>query len=752
MRYRKDLFYLGLLFVLSIFFWWGALLPGKVLFYQDLSVEIVAKRHFFTRTCGVSLWCPYIFFGIPHAANAQSEVFYPFNFLFCVFGAERGLVYYIVFHHIFFVLTLFVALRRLSFSAEASLIGSIAAGFGGYMTSLTLYVVLLSAATWMPLIMICLRESLGKKWLPWGLLLGLALALQFLAGEYEISAMTTLFAFLAVFFSKPGGLRDLVKMSAVLAFGFLWGIVLSLPQIALTWEMIPLSNRSQGMNLNYALYWSVPLSTLKNLVIPNFFLPYSAGLYSSLGRIIYYNFIESFYLGLGLAPLAVFGLFNRQRTRVWPWFIFALFGLAMMLGDNLPVPVYGFLHTHAPAMKFFRIPAKYFFFVNFGFIMLSLYGYEYLGNRKWSVKLLSMLFIIAGLAAAGLLMANPVKVSELSDQYIEVVRYFYMRSIMRASACLFLSLGLVFLVGVLKQNALGTAFALVVFVDLFMAHRYLNPSASRDFYQPNNLIREFKDKEKNRIDPVRMFSLFNSNELVPKTVASRYWRYEKCRDYLDQDWAVYFDLDNLRGESSFYPADIDRYKKVLVHTGWPDSELILARSGVEYTYHPDTGFKKLSRVFDRAMVFYQTKAVPDQRQAIWYLAVLDFPAQQTLILEAKAAEMKSSPELLISEPARIVKYENEKVVIEAEARREGWLLLLDAYYPGWKAEVDGKPVEIYRADGFFRAVKIPAGKHVITFSYFPDIFRNSLYVSGAGFLLWLVLLCAGAMARGRTGK
>jgi len=737
MKHGKDLLYPGLLLMLALAFWWGALLPGKVLFFRDLSVEIVAKRHFFENSCGISLWCPYIFFGTPFAANAQSQAFYPMNFLFCVFGAERGLVYYIVFHHILFTLTFYLALRRISFSAEASLIGAAGAGFGPYMTGLTLYVVLLSAAAWMPLIMVCLNEALKKNRLRWGLLLGLLLALQFLAGEYEISAMTAVFAAAAVFSSRPGKWSDLARLAGVLVFGAAWGIALSLPQLALTWEMTPLSNRSAGMDLQSALWWSMELPMLKNLVIPNYFLPYSAGIYSYLGKFTLRNFFESFYLGAGLIPLMFFAFFSRDRLRVWFWFLIALLGLSMMLGDALPV--YGFFYNHLPGMNFFRIPSKFFFFVNFSFIMLVLYGFEFIESRKWSSALVAAALVITGLTAAGLIIANPVWVSELGDKFVEISRYFYVRCMMRASACFLVSMGLVFLAGILKRNALGIFFAAVVFADLFLAHHYLNPPADRDFYKPNQMIREIKDKEKDRIAPLRIFSAFNSNELVPKTVASRYWRYEKARDYLEYDWAVYFDLDNLRGESSFYPSDIDRFKSVLARTGWPAAELVLARSGVEYTYHPDTGFKKLPGVFSRAMVFYQASEVSGLEEAMRLLSALDFPARQTLLLENAAPAPGPAQDLIMAEPAKVVQYENEKVAVEADAKRGGWLLLLDAYYPGWSAELDGKVVPVVRANGFFRAVKVPAGKHRVVFKYHPEIFYRSVLVSGVGLIIWLGL-------------
>ena len=63
--------------------------------------------------------------------------------------------------------------------------------------------------------------------------------------------------------------------------------------------------------------------------------------------------------------------------------------------------------------------------------------------------------------------------------------------------------------------------------------------------------------------------------------------------------------------------------------------------------------------------------------------------------------------------------------------------------------VDGREVPILRADGFFRAVQVPAGRHVVTFSYFPRIFRDSLFVSGAGALIWIAIFTASFRSRRR---
>jgi uncharacterized membrane protein YfhO len=64
-------------------------------------------------------------------------------------------------------------------------------------------------------------------------------------------------------------------------------------------------------------------------------------------------------------------------------------------------------------------------------------------------------------------------------------------------------------------------------------------------------------------------------------------------------------------------------------------------------------------------------------------------------------------------------------LIEADAPANGFLLLADTYYPGWTAEVDGKPVPIYRANLAARAIQFPQGRHTVRFSYeAPEFFRG----------------------------
>jgi len=67
-------------------------------------------------------------------------------------------------------------------------------------------------------------------------------------------------------------------------------------------------------------------------------------------------------------------------------------------------------------------------------------------------------------------------------------------------------------------------------------------------------------------------------------------------------------------------------------------------------------------------------------------------------------------------------------------------VLLDAFYPGWTAKVDGSPARIVRANGFFRAVEVGPEDSTVEFVYRPRRFYAGLLVAGAALVLCAVVL------------
>ena len=90
----------------------------------------------------------------------------------------------------------------------------------------------------------------------------------------------------------------------------------------------------------------------------------------------------------------------------------------------------------------------------------------------------------------------------------------------------------------------------------------------------------------------------------------------------------------------------------------------------------------------------------------------------------------------------VIDEQPNQIKMNLDAPREGWLVLSDLWYPGWKAEVDGQRTAIFRANYLFRAVKIPAGEHTVIWKYSPASFWIGLVISGLAWifvgLFWLI--------------
>jgi hypothetical protein len=90
--------------------------------------------------------------------------------------------------------------------------------------------------------------------------------------------------------------------------------------------------------------------------------------------------------------------------------------------------------------------------------------------------------------------------------------------------------------------------------------------------------------------------------------------------------------------------------------------------------------------------------------------------------------------------ARIERHEAGRVTVKTCADDDAFLVLGDAYYPGWRAHVDGQPARIYRTDSVLRGVFVAPGTHVVEFVFQPRSFVFGLAVTALSALGLLTIM------------
>lgn len=129
-----------------------------------------------------------------------------------------------------------------------------------------------------------------------------------------------------------------------------------------------------------------------------------------------------------------------------------------------------------------------------------------------------------------------------------------------------------------------------------------------------------------------------------------------------------------------------------------------------------------------AVIYPAADAYTDDADALNRLRRAD--TQTAFVMSDEAIELAGTA--ATAEEAQVTRYAPTR--IELMAAHSGMLVIPEAYYPGWRATVNGDPAPIYRANINFRAVPLPAGESHVIFEYKP-YWLPGVFIFGG--LAWL---------------
>ncbi len=98
-----------------------------------------------------------------------------------------------------------------------------------------------------------------------------------------------------------------------------------------------------------------------------------------------------------------------------------------------------------------------------------------------------------------------------------------------------------------------------------------------------------------------------------------------------------------------------------------------------------------------------------------------------------------------------IAFDNDAISYESNSSSNNVAIFSEIYYKDWFAYIDGKKVDIIKANYVLRALVVPAGKHKIEFKFEPKFYFVSKLVSGvASWVLVILLLIAAGLTIKKT--
>ena len=627
------------------------------------------------------LWEPYTYCGVPMFANIQAMLFYPPSLLAIIASNLFDKNALPVFLEWAVALQVYMAgcctyllLKQLGTGAAAGCVGAVIAGIGSFFASQPEHMGAMQAACWIPLAWLSVVYLSKGAQARWIAALATALGMSILAGLPEVSVV--------VFASSAGLALCLVcfrlakvRLLRDLALGWGWGLALAAIQLIPTYQLSRLSVAK------YRAEWltvgrGLRPQSLISLVWPNYFHIFDLKKFSGPGDPVFLYLYVSI-LGLALALAAI--LFKRDRLS-WAFAAMTLGATVFMLGDFTPAgrAIYRFL----PKIVQIGLHPE-FFYAAFGFALAILAG---LGAQRF-LKSERLRWGVAALIAADLIATGsnrPMNIaSTLADPEVTTEAFDGSRELLK---------------GVRELVDRSTPPFRIDTVD-----------ASLGWSQRAGLTRV---PTASGADPLALERLMRVRSA-----------FSQC-----PRWGWYCPVADARSPV----LDLLNVKYILART-----PLNPAKQG-SYKHLEDLPGNMVYETAAMLPRFFLVGRIIDASgldDAVAKLSSKSFDPGMEAIVEGPVSlsnKLKAGDGTV-----RVIDYRSKTVTLDVNSPAPAFLVTSEANYPGWNANIDDRPAAILYTNVAFRGLPIPAGRHIVRFSFVPWI----LFFSAIPTLLAALAIC-----------
>lgn len=712
------------------------------------------------------LWNPRIFSGHPAFASGQSALVYPPRLLFHrVFDTALARSLTQACHLLAMGLFFFCWIRGRGLTAEASGVGACVWMLNGYIAAWMQFEHVLIIGTYLPAMLWCGDRALATRRWSWWALLPVLGALSLVGGhlQFNLYVGPLVAGYLILQARQQGQIGRALAGLGVCALG---AVALAAPMILPFLEF-------QAMGQRPSFDWatlqrlSAPLWTfLLTLLSPDVFGNPASGF--AINRNSANLIFPEFACYLGVIPLLLALVAVRFRPEARPWAALA----TVCLLCAAATPMYRAVVWLVPPLAKL-IPLRILFVFVFAGAVLAALGAQEVGERaearswlrrlamglagSWAVVMLTALAVFT-LGRQSLRLAiepflSPVYVKlppfeatpDFGDRLLALAQESY-----GSSPHLYLPFLLplvLLLVGRRAKVVPGILLLVLTALDLMAFQwRFNRPVDPEELFRSTPGIEYLQSQPQpfrlekdelgfyNTLTPYGLQLLTGYESIFPARYASLMAAVDSGRAPTLRSVALaHFDSPILDGLNLEF----------LLTLPW---RKMTGERWEEVYAGPDMRIYRNRWALPRAYVVGEAVAMSSPGEVLSWLSGPHYRPGQVVAVEGPPL-LGLSPEAQGS-PVNIRLYEPDRVVLEADMRAPGLLVLSDAWHPGWSARVDGQPVPIPIVNLTVRGVVLPAGRHTVEFVFRPQSFQRGLnWARGAA--LCLLLLAGFDRWRGR---
>lgn len=671
------------------------------------------------------LWNPHLFAGAPHLANFQTGALYPPNLLAYLIARPfdyAALEMLALLHYVVASWGTYWLARSLGASRPGGVLAGAIFASSGFLVAHLGHYSMLATAAWLPWVYAAIVASVRRA--SWAASLGgaLALALATLGGHQPILLMGLTLALVVAAFEVARGMqlhsplaraarggvrgwdgsairvivaplvvRERRAAVARLVFMAVVALLVALPVLGPSFELTGRTVRG-GLSYAEASAFAVEPTALLHLVTPTVFGSNPSdywGPFSNTEIWGYAGILTVFLAALGVAA-------RRSRTALF-WLIVVAISLVYLVGPF--APLHGWVYAFLPGYDRVRAAGRAMLFVDLALALLAAFGLDVLlrGRSGWTLREQAvirrgvyalggaLLFVIA--APIPLMAARVLGVNDPGNRPVIALDNLILLALWLA---LGLGVAAAILHGVLRGGALVGAVCVAVLLDVFAATAPFNPTTDRllaGYEHPETVA--FLRERQAQDGPFRI------EVITPR------WQ---------PNLALLAGIDDIGG--LFDPlalADYDRYRaRALTERATEAYRNLNARYIVaDDGQASPPGYREAFRASDGIVLW----EAPAWRPRAW--------------IEGSATPV----EIEIVSPRRID--------ITLPIGEAGRLVISQAYYPGWRAMVDGRTVEIEAYNEVLQSVALPAGARLVRLEFSPVHWMGWLAGAAVGALLWV---------------